>query len=129
MTINFNNELQKKLNSFNLKIAVVGLGYVGLPLALLFGKKFPTIGIDSSNEKITKLQNFIDLNNQCKKKDFLEAKKIKFSTSYKKISLCDIIIVCLPTPVNKKNKPDLSILKYATNKIGKNIKKKHNYNI
>jgi UDP-N-acetyl-D-galactosamine dehydrogenase len=123
MTINFNNELQKKLNSFNLKIAVVGLGYVGLPLALLFGKKFPTIGIDSSSEKINKLLKFIDLNNQCKKKDFLDAKKIKFSTSYKKISLCDIVIVCLPTPVNKKNKPDLSILKYASKKIGKNIKK------
>ena len=123
MIINFYNELQKKLNSFKLRIAIVGLGYVGLPLALLFGKKFHTIGIDTSKSKIAHLQNFIDLNDQCKKKDFLDAKKIKFSTNYKNIGLCDIVIVCLPTPVNKKNNPDLSILKNATKKIGKNIKK------
>ena len=73
--------LFKKLISKKLKISIVGLGYVGLPLALLFGRKFCTYGIDKSTNKIKNLKKFYDQNNQFKKKNFKNSKYINFTSS------------------------------------------------
>ncbi len=123
MKVSFQKKIIKKLNSNKLIITVVGLGYVGLPLALLFGQKFKTFGIDISKEKINYLKLNIDTNKQCKKKDFLQSKYLNFTDQYSVIKESDIIIICLPTPIDKKKKPDLRILKDATSIIAQNMSK------
>ena len=120
------NLLRKKISSNKIVISVVGMGYVGLPLALLFGKKFKTIGIDISEKKIIRLKKRKDENNQCTANEFKKSKNISFSSNYKSVKDSDIVIVCLPTPVYANNKPDLSILTNASKEIGKYLK---NYSI
>ena len=91
----------------------MGLGYVGLPLFIEFSKFYKTIGFDINRKKLKKIkkdQNLKFINNYITS----DAKKIRFA---------DIVIVCLPTPINKSKKPDISILKNASKIIGKNIKK------
>jgi len=101
--------------SFNNKniICIVGLGYIGLPLLVEFSKFYKMIGLDINEAKLKKI----------KKKYNLIFKDNIITTDKKKINLADIIIVCLPTPINKFKKPDISILKNASKVIGENIKK------
>jgi UDP-N-acetyl-D-glucosamine/UDP-N-acetyl-D-galactosamine dehydrogenase len=94
-----------------MRIAVVGLGYVGLPLAECFAKHFDVIGIDNDFNKINDLKNGL--------RNFLYSYDSEFSS----INECDFVIVAVPTPVDDYNKPDLSILKDCTISIAKNIKK------
>lgn len=105
------------------KIAIVGLGYVGLPLAIEFGKYYTTIGYDISDEKVNKLNKKIDTSGQLKKDDFLKSKNLIFTSSQKKIKIADFIIVAVPTPVDKTNTPDLQHLIDASKIIAKNMKK------
>ena len=116
-------KIKKSLNKNKIAVSVIGMGYVGLPLAVLIGKKFETFGIDKSNKKITMLKKRVDQNDQITKKDFSKSKKISFFNNYSTVAKSQIIIVCLPTPVNSKKLPDLKILKYASKEIGKNITK------
>jgi len=94
-------------------ICIVGLGYVGLPLLIEFSKFYKTIGFDINKLKLKRIKKNYNL---IFKNNIITADK-------KKINLADIIIVCLPTPINKSKKPDISILKNASKVIGKNIKK------
>ena len=105
------------------KISIIGLGYVGLPLAIAFGSKFNTTGIDNDNKKIKKLKNFDDPTNQIGVDEFLNSSMLKFSCEFDEIKNCDVVIVTVPTPIDKKNKPDFSLLKNACESIGKHIKK------
>lgn len=89
----------------------------------MFGKNFTKIRIDSSLSKIKILRRFIDDAEQCSKKDFQAAKKIKFTNSYKNLYNADIIIVCLPTPIDHRKIPDLKILKKASKQLAKLLKK------
>ena len=102
---------------------MVGLGYVGLPLAIEFGKKFNTLGFDISKLKIKDLKNKISRDRIVSAKDFNKSKKIIFTQNPKLIRNFNIIIVCLPTPINKKKKPDISILKKGTQLIAENLSK------
>ena len=104
-----------------LKVCVLGLGYVGLPVALNISSKFKTIGFDISLKRIKELKNKFDHNKEFKKSDFIK-KKIKFS--YKKQDLADpnIYIVCVPTPIKKNYLPDLSHIKKSISIISKYIK-------
>ena len=113
----------EKQNLSDITICVVGLGYVGLPLALEFGVKFRTIGYDKSLKKINSYKNNIDINNEISKSGFIKSKKIIFTNSIKKLKLADFVIIAVPTPVTKNNEPDLSILKNATIEVSKNLKK------
>ncbi len=108
---------------YKFKICIVGLGYVGLPLAIEFGKKISTIGFDIKKSRIQNLKNFNDENNELKKKDFKLSKFLTFSNNYKNLSDSNFYIVCVPTPVNKKNIPNLSMLKNACLLLAKVIKK------
>ena len=110
----------------HIKIGVIGLGYVGLPLAIEFSKKFKTYGFDKSKERINQLKRKIDRNNLLNKSEKSYLRKINFENDYKILNKINIIIVCLPTPVKRNKKPDLKLLKSASKIIGKNIKKKHN---
>ena len=107
----------------NLKNCVIGLGYVGLPLAIEFGKKFSTIGFDVKKTRIKNLKINIDENNEIKKKNFISSKFLTFTSNYRDIDNSNFYIVCVPTPVNKKNIPDLTLLKSACLLLAKVIKK------
>lgn len=107
----------------NFRITVIGLGYVGLPLALEFGRKYPTIGFDINNSRIKQLKEKNDRNKEFVRKDFEKAKKLKFQNNLKYENNSNIYVVTVPTPVTKKNKPDLSLVQNACKLIGKQIKK------
>ncbi len=108
----------------NNKIAVIGLGYVGLPLALAFGQRFSTIGFDIDKNRINELNNNKDLNSLSSKKNFYKAKKIKFTSNEKNLKDVNIFIVTVPTPVKKNKEPDLSYLYSASKIVAKNLKKR-----
>ena len=105
------------------KVAVVGLGYVGLPLALLSEVKgFNTIGIDLDQAKLTKLktkQSVIDDQEATKR---LQKSAIAFTDDFSKVSDRNIVIICVPTPVNKNKQPDISLVKNAVISCVKNMK-------
>ncbi len=104
-------------------ISVVGLGYVGLPLAIEFGKKTKVIGYDSDKKRIISLNKGIDLNNELKKKQILKSKYVKFTNNIEDLNESNIHIIAVPTPVNKKNIPDLKKIKFACKNIAKVLKK------
>ncbi|WP_214399887.1 nucleotide sugar dehydrogenase [Methanocaldococcus lauensis] len=108
----------------NYKICVVGLGYVGLPLAMNFAKHFKVVGFDINEERIKELNNGFDRNYEFTKDDFEKIKNnIEFTTDEKKIKECDIVIVTVPTPITKDKKPDLRFLESASKIVGRNLKK------
>jgi UDP-N-acetyl-D-galactosamine dehydrogenase len=102
--------------------AVIGLGYVGLPIYLHLQKKINTIGFDIDKKKIFNLKKKIDTNNQFKKKEFLNHKINNFISNYSKLKNCNFFIITVPTPIFKNKKPDLGPLISATKIIGKVIK-------
>lgn len=103
-------------------VAVVGLGYVGLPLAIAFGKKMPTIGYDLSAQKIAAYQEGHDPTGEVPKLAFQEAKLIHFTTESNKLSSADAIVVAVPTPVDKVRKPDFGPLVRASTLVGQAMK-------
>tara|TARA_B100000963_G_scaffold284188_1_gene252951 strand:+ start:3419 stop:4636 length:1218 start_codon:yes stop_codon:yes gene_type:complete len=104
------------------KIAIIGQGYVGLPLAIEFGKLRPVIGYDSNKNRIQELKENYDSNHEISKKEFDNAVNLKFSLDENELTECDIYIVTVPTPINKSNHPDLTPLKEATKMLGSHIK-------
>ena len=105
-----------------LKISIIGLGYVGLPLALEFGKYFHTFGFDVNKKRISQLKKKIDINNESKYKDFIKSKNLIFTNNIKNIKSSDFYIITLPTPINSKKQPDTTIIKNSLKKISLNIK-------
>ncbi|MDR2412201.1 MAG: nucleotide sugar dehydrogenase, partial [Holosporales bacterium] len=104
-------------------IAVVGLGYVGLPLAIAFGQKYKTIGFDLSPEKIACYQQQKDPTGEVSSQDFLLAKGFSPTVNPALLSTADFIIVAVPTPVDGAHNPDLSCLEEASTLIGQHLKK------
>ena len=107
----------------NNKIAIIGLGYVGLPLALAFGEKFNTIGFDINKNRIRELQSKNDSNLLSNKKSFYRSKKLKFSSNTHDLRNANIFIITVPTPVNKNKTPDLRYLRSASKTVANNLKK------
>jgi UDP-N-acetyl-D-galactosamine dehydrogenase len=105
------------------KIAIIGLGYVGLPLALAFGEKFDTLGFDINQDRIKELQKKIDLNLLSNKQSFYKSKKIKFSSNKQDLRNANIFIITVPTPIKKNKTPDLSYLHSASKIVANNLKK------
>ena len=106
------------------KIAIIGMGYVGLPLALALSKKFKVVGFDNSTKRIDSLKKFKDLNNEHSFYEIKSRKKLlSFSKSHNEINDCNVYIICVPTPLKQKNKPDLSFLYEATKLLLNKIKK------
>lgn len=102
-------------------LAIVGLGYVGLPLALAFGKKYKTFGFDLDRQKILDYQNATDRTGECSPEDFRQAEFIRFSDDPAEIRNVDIVIVAVPTPIDSAKKPDLNPLQNACKIIGNNL--------
>ena len=107
------------MNYSKFKIAIIGLGYVGLPLAIEFGKKFETFGFDIDQNRINELNKGIDKTGEASKRNIQSEIKLSFTSNSKDISKCNIIIVSVPTPISHDNKPDLRILFNATKLVGK----------
>jgi UDP-N-acetyl-D-galactosamine dehydrogenase len=105
------------------KIAIIGLGYVGLPLAIEFGKSRPVIGFDINKERIDQLKSGVDVTLESSSEEILEAKNLKFTNNLNAISECKIFIVTVPTPIDESNAPDLKPLKSASDLLGGVIKK------
>ncbi|MBC1403193.1 nucleotide sugar dehydrogenase [Listeria booriae] len=105
-----------------LKLGVLGLGYVGLPVAVAFGKEMPVIGVDINETRIAALQNKIDDTGEVTQEDlFLTA--IEFTSQAKRLGDCNFIIVAVPTPINESNQPDMTILHKASQMIGEHMQK------
>ncbi len=111
------------MKSTDLNLAIVGLGYVGLPLAVEFGKKRNVIGFDINIERINQLENDQDLTLEVSKSDLKSAKKLTFTNKVDQISHCNCYIVTVPTPIDANKKPDLSPIQNATEMISKILKK------
>jgi UDP-N-acetyl-D-galactosamine dehydrogenase len=115
--ITFNDIQNKKY-----PIAIIGLGYVGLPLAIELDKQFNVIGFDISEKKIQELQNNSDITNEIDTPT-LEKCTISFTHNSEDLKDAGIIIVTVPTPIDNNNKPDLTPVKKATETLGKHLKK------
>ena len=111
-----------KLNK-NTKICIIGLGYVGLPLAIAFQKYFNVIGYDIDSSRINSLNKHIDTTEEVTKSELKKAKFIRFTSQKKKIGKVDIFIVTVPTPIFKSKTPDLRLLKKACMTVGEIINK------
>src|SRR5574343_1531859 len=103
-------------------IAVVGLGYVGLPLAVEFGKKFRTIGLDLSKEKVESYKNFIDPTGEVSTADLKAATQLSVTTDAVALREADFIVVAVPTPVDDAHQPDFSPLVGSSTSVGRNLK-------
>ena len=105
------------------KIAIIGLGYVGLPLAVAFGKYFKTIGFDINKKRISSLKKNIDLNKEVDVEDFKKSTYINFTYSLNKIKESNIYIISVPTPIYKNKNPDLRILINSCKNVAKYLSK------
>lgn len=110
-----------KLN--DLKIAVIGLGYVGLPLAVEFGKKVNTLGFDINEARINELKSDQDHTLEVSPEELAQAKYLQFSASLDELVASNFYIVTVPTPIDEYNQPDLTPLIKASTSIGKVLKK------
>ena len=117
------NNLKSRIHNQEFIIGIIGLGYVGLPLAIEFGKKHQTIGFDINANRISELKKDFDKTLEVNKNEFDEAKNLVFTSESDKIKNCNIYIVTVPTPVDKFNTPDLSPLKSASRMVGTVLKK------
>jgi UDP-N-acetyl-D-galactosamine dehydrogenase len=104
-------------------VAVVGLGYVGLPLAVAFGKRFETHGFDLAAEKVASYQRFADPTGEVDGADLREASRLRCSTDPAVLSQADVIVVAVPTPVNDAHQPDLTALVRSSESVGRHIKR------
>ena len=107
----------------NPKICIVGQGYVGLPLAVEFGKTYTTIGFDINHQRIIDLQSGKDSTLECSPEELSEASKLSFTHELREIAACNIFIVTVPTPIDQYKTPDLSPLISASKMLGKVVKK------
>ena len=101
------NNLKKKISQNKASICVIGLGYVGLPLADAFSQKFKVLGYDLSKKRINQLKKNIDINNINIHAKKIFSSNILFSYDKSELNKQDIFIITVPTPINKNNKPDL----------------------
>src|SRR3990167_6808471 len=102
-----------QIRSKKTKVAVVGLGYVGLPLAVEFGKIVKTIGFDVNRQRVAELKKSYDRNRESSKEEIRAAKYLEFTSDPKKIREAGFIAVAVPTPVTESKQPDLSFVKGA----------------
>jgi UDP-N-acetyl-D-galactosamine dehydrogenase len=105
------------------KIAIIGLGYVGLPLAVAFGEKYQVVGFDIHSERIANLKKGIDTTLECTSQEIANAHQLVFTDDLTQIKDCTIFIITVPTPVTKDKQPDLNLLLTASKMVGGVIKK------
>lgn len=100
------------------RIAIIGLGYVGLPLAVEFGKQLPCLGFDINQQRITELQRGHDNTLELSSQELQTAEQLDYSNQAKDLANCDIYIVTVPTPINSSKQPELTPLREASKLVG-----------
>ena len=104
-------------------IAVIGLGYVGLPLAVEFSKKITTTGFDLKEERIAQLQQENDVTREVSREELRQAGKLQFTSTVDDLADCNVFIVAVPTPIDANKRPDLRPLEGASHLVGQVLKK------
>lgn len=107
----------------DLKIAIIGLGYVGLPLAVEFGKQLPVVGFDIQQKRIQELQSGQDHTLEVSSEELKQATQLTYSANLDDLNSCNFFIVTVPTPIDEFKQPDLTPLIKASTSIGKVLKK------
>ena len=107
----------------NVKLGIIGLGYVGLPLAVEFGKKYPTLGFDINNKRIDELKQGHDFTLEVSSEELADSAFISYSANVDDLQSCNVYIVTVPTPIDKHKQPDLSPLVKASAMLAKVINK------
>lgn len=110
-----------KLDSLN--IGIVGLGYVGLPLAVEFGKKYPTLGFDINVARVQELESGKDSTLECSPEELASAHLLQYTHQLKDLQACNFYVVTVPTPITEENTPDLTPLKKASEALAQVIQK------
>ncbi|WP_420003866.1 Vi polysaccharide biosynthesis UDP-N-acetylglucosamine C-6 dehydrogenase TviB [Arenibacterium sp. LLYu02] len=105
------------------QIAVIGLGYVGLPLAVEFGKQRPTLGFDIDPSRVAELQAGRDRTQEVEAQELAEARHLRFAATPADLAACSIFIVTVPTPIDRHKRPDLTPLLKASETVGKVLKR------
>ncbi len=105
-------------NIHSLRIGIVGLGYVGLPLAVEFGKKYPTVGFDIKASRIAELSSGVDTTLECSSEELAEATQLTLTSNEQELKACNFYIVTVPTPIGGSNRPLLTPLKSASKILG-----------
>ena len=107
------------------KICIIGLGYVGLPLAHAFSSKYQVVGFDINTKRIEELNNGFDRTEELSETQVKEAisNGMKFSLDINDIKDCNVFIITVPTPIDKNNRPDLTPLIKSSQTVGKVLKK------
>ncbi|MDP2829668.1 MAG: NAD(P)-binding domain-containing protein [Sulfuricellaceae bacterium] len=105
--------------TIDIRIAIIGLGYVGLPLAVEFGKKYPVTGFDIKQSRIDELNAGRDSTREVEPVELAEAKHLSFTADPEQLRRCNIFIVTVPTPVDSAQRPDLTPLIKASETVGK----------
>jgi len=127
MKNNFIEDFKKRLNDKEIKIAVVGLGYVGLPLALEFAKRgFKVLGLDIDKDRLSHIdrrQSYITDVADEELKAVLSGGRFKAGDDFRLLREIDVVIICVPTPLKRKYHPNISYIKQAVKSISKNIKR------
>lgn len=101
----------------NLRIGIIGLGYVGLPLAVEFGRKFPTVGFDINQDRVAELEGGTDATLECSGEELAEASHLTYSSSADALADCNFYVVTVPTPIGDGNRPLLTPLRAASNTL------------
>ncbi len=117
-----NNSIYNKLVNKETKLAVIGLGYVGLPIALEFAKKIKVVGFDINQQRVDLMRNKIDPSNELESSAF-DNSDIYFTASLDDLKECTFFVVAVPTPIDEANLPDLKPLLGASTTVGKVLKK------
>ncbi|RRJ84496.1 Vi polysaccharide biosynthesis UDP-N-acetylglucosamine C-6 dehydrogenase TviB [Aestuariirhabdus litorea] len=107
---------------FNYNIAIIGLGYVGLPLAVEFGKQYPTLGFDINTARLAELQRGHDSTLEVGDDELAEAQYLSYTSTLEDLKACNVFIVTVPTPINEHKQPDLTPLIKASEIIAKVLK-------
>ena len=105
------------------RICVIGQGYVGLPLAVEFGKHYPTVGFDINQNRINELKSGVDSTLECSSEELKEGIHLSFSYDLSEIEQSNVYIITVPTPIDKYKTPDLTPLIKASEMLGKIVKK------
>lgn len=109
--------------SIDTRIGIIGLGYVGLPLAVEFGKKYPTLGFDINQRRVRELKDGIETTLEVESTDLKAATNLNYSTDLDDLRSATVYIVTVPTPIDEHKQPDLTPLRKASETLGKVIKK------
>ena len=115
----------EKIKDGSVTIAIIGLGYVGLPLAVEFGKYFTTIGFDINKNRVSDLNNHVDKTLEVSAEELAQPSKLMYTSNIDELHNVDIFIVSVPTPIDVFNRPDLTPLIKASETVGKVLKKEN----